>query len=294
MGAMRKAAFGIMTISGLLLTGQAVLDGSADSAQKAEISGPVRVLSARDPAPVSLPQAKVSDRVAVASPQGGVVAAPVLQRPPAQRRPVIDRAPKPPAQAVWDCPVDLAVTAMPGGVLNLRLVAPCHRAERVVLRHGGLVFTEQTSASGSLSLRIPGMERTGTVQLRLASGVELSAAAALDGLEIYRRVAVQWVAQDRVAIRPARGGGEQAQMPIALGNGNVTLPMQAEILSWPVEAGLSPSLAIEAEVTKANCARDLLGEILISQNGRTETRELVLPMPDCGAVGEFLMLDNVF
>jgi hypothetical protein len=69
-----------------------------------------------------------------------------------------------------DCPVQFDVTAQPGAMLGITMLAPCHANQRVVLRHAGLAFTGKTSATGGLFLTMPGLEADAEVSVLFADG----------------------------------------------------------------------------------------------------------------------------
>ncbi|NHX28285.1 hypothetical protein HA397_30580, partial [Escherichia coli] len=53
-------------------------------------------------------------------------------------------------------------------------------------------------------------------------------------------------------------------------------------------------LNIEAEVTAANCGRELIGETLQpAADGTLTASEINLSVPGCDAAGEFLVLKNL-
>jgi hypothetical protein len=54
------------------------------------------------------------------------------------------------------------------------------------------------------------------------------------------------------------------------------------------------SLTIEAEVTAANCDRDIAAQSLeLRANRSLRMRDLTLSMPSCDATGDFLVLNNL-
>jgi hypothetical protein len=54
-------------------------------------------------------------------------------------------------------------------------------------------------------------------------------------------------------------------------------------------------LAVEAEVTEATCGRDIAADTRILRDGTAAPpREVAIFMPDCSAVGDFLVLKTLF
>jgi hypothetical protein len=71
----------------------------------------------------------------------------------------------------------------------------------------------------------------------------------------------------------------------------------AEIYTFPTanaRRGGEVTLRVEAEVSAANCGRDLEAQTIATAPGGLKVQDLVLAMPDCTSVGEFLVLKNLF
>jgi hypothetical protein len=214
-------------------------------------------------------------------------------------------AAKAPAAVATDtCMATLSATVLPGAVLSLGLVAPCDGGARVVLRHGGLAITGKLSAAGTLFTTLPAMEAKGEVAVLFPDGTTTRAAAAAD-LTGIRRLAVQWQDADAFQLQAYENGAAfgapghvSAERPVGegrvdqLGDATVELPMLAQVYTWP--AGSTPvEVTIEAAVTAGTCNREILGEAVESAEGRVVATDITLAMPDCSAVGDFLVLNNL-
>ena len=212
-----------------------------------------------------------------------------------------------PLAAADPCPVTLDLMADPGAMIGLTLLAPCHPGERVVLRHAGLAVTVTTTANGSVFLALPALETEAVVEARLADGTELSDSVTVADLAALRRFGVQWQGNDAFqvyGIEPAGtisaanpGTAPVVNLPLAggfltrLGDPAARTPLLAEIYTFP---GTSPAeVVVEAAVTPATCGREILGETLVSVGGTVRVTDLTLAMPECDAVGDFLVLNNL-
>jgi hypothetical protein len=69
--------------------------------------------------------------------------------------------------------------------------------------------------------------------------------------------------------------------------------MMAEVYTWPADAAVSVVPSVEAVVTDATCARELLGETIHAADGKVTIKDLTLAMPDCDALGDILVLNNL-
>ncbi|NCO16743.1 MAG: hypothetical protein GW902_05885 [Alphaproteobacteria bacterium] len=212
------------------------------------------------------------------------------------------------------CPLALDLAPQPYAMLGLTLLAPCRPDQRVVLRHGGLAITAQTSATGALFLTLPALEQAAVVAVRFGDGQSAKAQIEVPELAGLRRFGVQWLADDAFQVHAFEGEADYGatgdvraanpQQPVAgkpatggfltiLGDGRVDLPMQAEIYTYPADPAIAVRLVVEAAVSAQTCGRELLGEMLDSTGGGTTVTDLSLMMPECDAVGDILVLNNL-
>ncbi|MEY4982413.1 MAG: hypothetical protein RIR62_679 [Pseudomonadota bacterium] len=214
-----------------------------------------------------------------------------------------------PLESAQSCEAVLDLTPEPDAMIGVTLVAPCHPAERIVLSHEGLVITVRSTATGSVFTSLPALSALGEVRARLADGTELSASLIVPDAAEVARFVVQWQADDRLSLNAYADGagfgdpGHRAPVALAdlplgtpvagqvirLGTVDVDLPMVADVFTFAGDA--TPLLTIEAEVTEQTCDRELLGETIEGRGGKSVAQELTLAMPDCAAVGEFLVLN---
>jgi hypothetical protein len=176
-----------------------------------------------------------------------------------------------------------------------------------VLRHAGLEVTATTTANGSLFMALPAMEALSTVEATFADGKAVSAATAVPELAGLRRFGVQWQGDDAFqvfgyeagstisasapGIASTGGIGAAGGFLTRLGDDASDVPLRAEIYTFPATG---PSdVVIEAAVTPATCGREIAGKTLASVAGTVIVTDLTLAMPECDAVGDFLVLNNL-
>lgn len=242
------------------------------------------------------------------APQAAPAAAPDLAQP-------LTTAPEPAApetELAANCSEDMALIPQSGAMLDLGLLAQCRPDQRVLIRHGGLVVTGQTSSSGTLIASIPALASPAEVVLVFADGSQISDTVEVSDLKRFDRFAVQWMEQDAFqlhalergakhgeaghisAAAPGKPGAEGGFLSI-IGDDRAERPLMAEVFTWPAEV---PALAgkveltIEAAITETTCNREILGETLQLTQGRLLVRDLSIEMPGCEAVGEFVVLSN--
>ncbi len=218
------------------------------------------------------------------------------------------------AQAPESCPVTLDLIAEENAMVGLTLLAPCHPNERVVVKHAGLAVSGLTTANGALFTGIPALETPALVQVLFADGSLNDASIDIPEVGDLRRFAVQWQADDAFQLhafengagyggvghvsgadphRPAAGAPAKGGFLTLLGDSTTENPLLAEVYTYPGVVNASPDVVIEVAVTPATCGRELLGETLTSTAGNVSVTDLTVAMPECDAVGDYLVLKNL-
>lgn len=139
------------------------------------------------------------------------------------------------------------------------------------------------------------------------TGKPLMASAFVSDISEFERVAIHTVARGvglhafecgaefgaagRIWSQGTRGSGHLLQL------GDASLPsaplLQIYSHAFPnLRTEGEIALSLEAEVHPETCDHSVEGHILSARNGGLRVRELSLEMPDCNAVGDFLVLNN--
>lgn len=223
--------------------------------------------------------------------------------------------PKPAPMAASDgCAITLDLIPEANAMIGLTLLAPCHANERVVLKHGGLAISALTTANGALFTGIPALEKTALIDVLFADGQSFGASIEMPEVADLRRFAVQWQADDAFQLNAFENGagynepghisGTDPHLPAAgapakggfltlLGDSTTENPLLAEVYTFPADADAKPEVVVEAAVTESTCGRELLGETLSSVAGKVQVTDLTVAMPECDAVGDYLVLKNL-
>lgn len=212
------------------------------------------------------------------------------------------------------CDVTLDLMAEPNALIGITLIAPCNPNQRVVLRQGGLAVTAQTTSTGALFTAIPAMEGDAQVDVSFADGTKASATIAVPDLAMLKRFGVQWQGDDAFQVHAFEGGATYGQSghvsaadphrPVPglqatggfltlLGDATTENPLLAEVYTFPADSTAKPEVIVEAAVTEKTCGREMLAETLTSTGGSVFVTDLTLAMPDCDAIGDFLVLKNL-
>ncbi|PVA10729.1 hypothetical protein DC366_07585 [Pelagivirga sediminicola] len=216
------------------------------------------------------------------------------------------------------CEYTLTADPAPGAMVALSLDAPCARSERFTLHHNGMMFTQITDEGGHASMLVPALAKSAVFIAGFSNGDGAVAQAQVDALETYQRVAVQWQGDSGLALHALEFGAEfgseghvwaEARRDVAaasdgdrgfmtlLGDADQPNALMAQVYTFPSRLDGRDGdidLQVEAEVTQANCAKDIEAQTLQMQPGRAlNVQDLTLMMPECDAVGDFLVLKNL-
>ncbi len=213
-----------------------------------------------------------------------------------------------PLQTV-SCQMTAAAEAAPMAMVRLSVEASCRPNERLTVHHSGMTFTASLDQSGRFSAQVPALAGTAVFIAETANGSGAVAVAEVDGLEAIERIVLQWTGNSGFEIHAREFGaaygsaghvwrgaaGAGAGQVARLGDDSQLAPRIAEIYSLPrtISESGTVSLTAEAEVTGSNCGRDISAQALQLRGGQLTSRDLVMAMPDCDAMGSFLVLNNL-
>lgn len=254
-------------------------------------------------APVHVVQlSSTPDETGLTPPRPATVTLP--QSPDAHNMP----APLPPQPQSADCAPRMQLRAAAGAEVVVQVSAPCDAGAEVVLNHAGLAVSERIGSAGQLVLQMPALDSAGRFTLRLPDGRAASAALPIPDLAGVRRFAVQWTGKAGFILHglengatfggagdmsPGQTGSAGAGGWISLlGDASVEAPRMAQIYTYPADPATA-EVVLEAPVSAASCGRVMQGQTIVSAAGTAVPTELALTMPDCSAVGDFLVLKNL-
>lgn len=217
------------------------------------------------------------------------------------------------------CEINAEARPMAAAMVSLTLNAPCLPNERITVHHNGMIFSQTTSSTGELNINVPALSETAVFVFAFGNGDGAVAQAKVEDLADFDRVVLQWKDDAGFEIHALEFGaryddaghvwsGKPRDMASAItgeggfmtlnGDLSVTSPMIAEVYTFPSDSvGRDGGIAIsvEAEVNSGNCGQEIEAQSLELVSGNDiRTRDLTLSVPDCDAVGSFLVLNNLF
>lgn len=241
----------------------------------------------------------------------GNFGAPKSQEPrPAPRAEVATPSPS--------CEVSLTAKPAAGALVDLAMVAPCNGSERVTIHHMGMMFTDQTDAEGNLTARVPALAEHAVFIASFASGAGATATTDVTSLSFYDRIVVQWQGPAGLQLHAREftdtyfgeghvwsdAMGDLANAAVGeggfltrLGNPSAPEALVAEIYTFPTGTAKRDGavhLTVEAEITPQNCSKPIEAQTMeLHSDSAIRVRDLVLDMPGCDTIGDFLVLKNL-
>lgn len=217
---------------------------------------------------------------------------------------------------VSQCETGFTAMAARGAMVDLTLEAPCYAGQMIDIFHSGMRFTDSLDADGLLQVSIPAMEEDAFFNALFTDGHTESTDILMLTVSDYNRVALFWKGNagfnlyalengalygesGHVSVEtpysPARGvtgeGGFLAQL------GQSITGYHTAIYSYPAllaDTGPLPEVSIEVQIIEGNCDSEISATLM--QNTRMDTLEnvpLVMAVPDCSTIGEYLVLKNL-
>jgi hypothetical protein len=214
------------------------------------------------------------------------------------------------------CGLTVASEAMPGAMVALDVMDPCRPDMRVEILHAGLTITAETDSLGLLTLDIPAFETPAFFTVRLADGAEEVTLTGLPDLVTLSRVAVTWEEDRELELHAFERGaefgaaghvwkdtpGSVADATIGtggflttLGDPTVEAPRLVQVYSFPRDLRNDLALSVDIPITEGNCGQTVRAQtVQIAESGTIMTNPVTLTIPGCEAVGDYLVLQNLF
>ncbi|WP_146180741.1 hypothetical protein [Thalassorhabdomicrobium marinisediminis] len=217
-----------------------------------------------------------------------------------------------------DCGPRISATSVPPSALDVSVEAPCHKSTPFTVHHQGMMFTALTDDAGRAAFTMPALAEVAVIIAAFDDGEGNVATTTIPDFAAYDRAVLQWQGDAAVmlsAYEKGAGFGDSGHIfagnpgapervdtdggfLMRLGENAGEHPLFAEVYTVPTTAiGESTDvlLSAEAEITSDNCGREIAAQsIQIAPSGQTSALDLTMVMPECDAVGDFLILQNMF
>lgn len=216
------------------------------------------------------------------------------------------------------CDTALTATSQPAAMVVLDISTSCHLNQPFVVQQGALRVSGVTSAVGLATVAVPALSQLPDFSVIFEDGLTLKAATMVDDFKNFDRVALQWQGNSGLQLHALEFGADYGQAGhvwreaprtedyalgalggflTRVGAGIDPQTWHAEIYSFPSDTIQNQGvvrLSVEAEITALNCDQEVLAQTLQPKSPTgIEVVDLSLAMPDCGAIGDFLLLNNL-
>ncbi len=259
------------------------------------------------PAPVETPM--MSSPIEVAATD--IVATDAMEAP--------TLAPMPELLTTPACESVMTATPSDLAMVDLSLSDACRPNAVVAIHHQGMMFNAITDAEGNLNLKVPALAEEAFFIAAFDDGEGAVAITGVPSLMMYDRAVLQWQGEDDVQLHAleygatygdaghvwAASAADPKQAVAGLGGfltslGDPAAPdaLMVEVYTFPTGLALRDGaieISVEAEVTTRNCGRLVEAQsIQLMKGAEVNATDLSMTMPGCDAVGEYLVLKNMF
>jgi hypothetical protein len=289
----------------------------------------VIVASAVDPAPVRQPTILGEAAIAPLPPKDTMMPTPLPQvgLSLADRMAKTPVDPSPAAAIInaprrnefgLTCGPILSASMKEAAMVSLILTAPCRGNEEVVVFHSDLSFSGRLNPLGTYTVDVPAFEAEADFRLVFEDGTEAFAMVDVPMVDMTDRVAIVSDGQSGLQIHALEFGAnynekghvwsgaardaatailEGGGYMIRLGDESTATPIIAEVYTFPDFAKQRDGvvrLSVEAEVTSYNCGKEVEGRTIeLGRDGEVTQVAMTVAIPDCTAIGEYLVLKNL-
>ena len=195
------------------------------------------------------------------------------------------------------CTVEMSGVAGEMAMVDLGLTAPCQPNAAVTIHHQGMMFTVVTDDEGNAEFSSPSLAEVANydravLQWSGDTGLQLHA---LEFGADYGQDGHIWAASlgNKDGVETGANG-----FMSRMGTAEVDAGFMVEVYSFPSGKGVlngDVALSVEAEITANNCGRDIAAQsIQIIPGAETQALDLTMTLPGCDAVGDFIVLKNMF
>lgn len=204
------------------------------------------------------------------------------------------------------CAVSVEVVPLAAAMIGIELAAPCDAGSTFAVQQGLIAATGRLDGDGRAVVEIPALAARPTVRAQVAGRAPLTRRTDTIAFAAYDRIAVRWTGAAALQIsafergaRPGEAGhlhdGNPGGIVDAIARSGGFLDRiegpNGGTLVYTVPRGIAREVVLEAEVTAANCGRAVEATVLqVGPDGRAARQALAMTLPECDAVGDFVMI----
>ncbi|MBT8153549.1 hypothetical protein KMP13_06490 [Epibacterium ulvae] len=211
---------------------------------------------------------------------------------------------------VSECGLSLGAVLHAAAMVSLSVETACTPYSVVKIHHNGMIFATSVDGAGQAEVLLPALNETSVFIAETESGYHGTVSMTVPEVANYDRVVLQWGGYGGFELHAREFGanyGEEGHVwtgaaqggvgtVYRLGDVDAISPLLADVYSLPRDADGANGrveLTVEAEVSELNCNQTVAAQTLDLRQGTLRGRDLVLNMPTCDAIGDFLVLNNL-
>jgi len=199
-------------------------------------------------------------------------------------------------------------------MVKVSLSAPCAATQIATIHHEGMMFSVALDEEGQAEFLLPVLTENALVIAALEGGEGAVLTHQVPSLGTYDRVVVQWKGDIGVELHAREWGSEygdaghvwygaprdagaisyQVGFLTRLGVVDSDSALVADVYTFPTtmsDGGGMIELSVETEINAINCDQEITAQtIQISPFAERVAHDLELALPECDAVGDFVVL----
>lgn len=207
------------------------------------------------------------------------------------------------------CDMRVLATAAEMAMVELTLDAPCHMETSLVIYHQGMSISAQTDDLGLAQITVPALNEHALFIMSFETGESTIAQAFVPDMKEFDRAVLQWTGEHGFELHALHANASYGQDGHVWNKSGGTAERgvltsftsgeySAEVYTYPAGQNSVISdidLNVEAQISDANCGQSVSAQaIQIGPNRTTGITDLEMTLPGCDAVGEYLVLKNVY
>jgi len=214
------------------------------------------------------------------------------------------------------CDHHLTPTVMSDAMVKIELSSDCMKNQNFVLHHFGMAISARTDIDGNAMLEVPVLTENAVFIVAFANGEGAVANVQVPDAADFARTLIQTTHPETFYLHAFENDaafGEvghvwvQASLDaspskghiVSLGDASIRDAKLVQVYSFPVgsepQAADDVLISIEANITDENCGLDVDATALqFLTNQSVQKQDISILMPDCDAVGDYLVFDNIF
>ena len=216
------------------------------------------------------------------------------------------------------CEAEMTARVDAAAMVTLSITS-CQPQTRVTLHHNGMMVQVMTDDSeGALTTQLPALAEQAFYIAEFPNKEGAVAQVEVTSFSDYDRVVLQWRGESGLSLSAFEFGANWSEtghvFALAPGAVEVTVrgdggmlskhgdfslenSLRAEVYAYPHATSTrlgDIAFSVDAEITEFNCEKEISAQSLqVKGDGAIAVQELSLPLPECGSIGDYIVLKSM-